>query len=119
MNKNLPWILLKYQLVILLVMLVLSYILFKNVDVLLSVLCGSLIAALPVYLYGYIVFSKGLVVKPKLALLLHQKAMLLKFVLNLILFVLVILIFRHCNYMFLFTSYIITQAVIWLILLKK
>ncbi len=119
MKKNLARILVKYQLCTLIILLLITALLFKGKNNILSVLFGSLIVILSTFLYGCIAFAQGLVVKPKIAIMLHQRAMLFKFILNTMLFMLVIIFFKRCNYIFLFVSYIITQSTVWLILLRK
>ena len=116
---NIANYLIKIQLIVSMAIALMVLIVFKNAVDTASVVFGSLLVVLPTTIYRGIAFRKGLVVSPKTALIQHKKAMVAKFMLNCLLFIILIFVFKHCNFLFLFISYIITQGIAWAVLLKK
>ena len=111
--------LIKIQLIITILNIIVVSLVFKSLTDVLSVALGSTIVIVSSIVYASIAFSYGLIVIPNIAIKQHKKAMLTKFLVNFLLFVVVITLYKKCNYLLLFISYIITQSMACIVLLKK
>lgn len=93
---------------------VISGLIFKTTNAILSSALGCSLVIIPTLVYIKIGFAKGMIVLPSEAFRLHKKAMVAKFTANLVLFLLVIILYRKCNFLILFLTYIVTLSSNWL-----
>jgi F0F1-type ATP synthase assembly protein I len=90
-----------------------------NLNSVISATLGVSFVVVTTFIYAKIAFAKGLVLLPSVAFLRHQKAMFARFLINILLFILVFLIYRNCDFLALFTAYIVTMSSYWFSLIAK
>lgn len=85
----------------------------RNYNSVVSAVVGTGLVVLPTMAHSMIAFAKGSIAFPVVALGRHQKAMIVRFVLNLILFSAVLIVYRQCDFIVLFSTYLITFSGYW------
>ncbi|MBP9743351.1 MAG: ATP synthase subunit I, partial [Burkholderiales bacterium] len=109
----------KLQIGLSLICVVVTAIIAKNLNSIISAAVGGGLAIIPTLLYAYIVFRKGLINYPATTLRLHQMAMAVRFIANFVLFVIVCLNYKQLDFLILFVTYLVTLSAYWLSLIKK
>lgn len=90
-----------------------ALIIMQNRSYFVSALLGCIIAIIPTVVYIKIAFAKGVINYPQKALKQHKNAMVLRFLTSLLLFAVVFMCFKHCDFLVLFSTYIIVLSAYW------
>ena len=85
----------------------------RNYNSTFSAVVGAGLVIFPTLVYSIIAFAKGSVAFPVIVLGRHQKAMIARFVLNFVLFFIVLVTYRQCDFVVLFSTYLITFSGYW------